>query len=162
MRCPVSRRPTPTATKRLTGNPGKRALPKPGQEPDPAVVEELPLPPQWLGKHGVEEWYRVGPILIDQHLLTVADLFTFATFCANVDILITAVEEIESEGMVILGARGPVRNPALATFAAATTSVRNMAAEFGMTPSSRARIKLPTDDGPSIADLLGDEEEDTE
>lgn len=156
----MPRRPTPTATKRLTGNPGKRALPKPGQEPTPPEYDEIPQPPNWLGKFGVEEWYRVGSILIEQHLLTEADLFTFATYCANVDILITAQEEITLNGMVILGARGPVRNPALATFAAATTSVRNMAAEFGMTPSSRARIKLPTKDGPSLDEILGGDEED--
>ena len=158
----VGRKPVPTTEKRLRGNPGGRPLPKPGEEPEPLILEELPDPPDWLGKEGIREWYRVGQTLIDNRLLTEADITTFAVYCQNVDVLITSAQEIEDEGMTIMGARGPVRNPALATFAAATTSVRNMAAEFGMTPSSRARIKLPSNDGPGLDELLGDDAEDAE
>lgn len=149
----------PTAEKRLKGNPGQRRLPKPGEEAEPKILAVLPDPPEWLGKEAVKEWYRVGQTLIDNRLLTEADVTTFSTYCQNVDVLINSSREIKDKGMTILGARGWVRNPALATFAAATTSVRNMAAEFGMTPSSRARIKLPSNDGPSLESLLGDDAE---
>lgn len=155
----MSRKAVPTEVKRLMGNPGKRALPKPGEEPDPVPIMELPDPPDWLGQYGVREWHRVGEHLIANHLLTEADLLTFTAYCANVDMLVEATLEIQSRGMTIMGARGPVRNPALATFAAATTSLRSLAAEFGMTPSSRARIRLPNDDGESLDDLLGSPEE---
>lgn len=151
----MPRKPVPTQMKILTGNPGQRPLPGPGEEAEPEEIVELPDPPDWLGEYGQKEWWRVGPHLIDNKLLTEADLLTFTAYCANVDMLVEATLEISQRGMTIMGARGPVRNPALATFAAATTSLRSLAAEFGMTPSSRARIRLPGDDGESLEDLLG-------
>lgn len=144
------------------GNPGKRALPKPGEEPEPAAVEELPPPPEWLGDFGVKEWERVGPALIGLRLLTETDLLTFAAYCANVDLMIESMLDIQKNGTTIRGARGDVRNPALASFAQAVTALRALACEFGMTPSSRARMKLPGDDGESLSDLMGDDGEDAE
>ncbi len=81
---------------------------------------------------------------------------TFAAYCANVQLLIESMEDIELNGTTIVGARGEVRNPALASFNAATVALRGLAAEFGMTPSSRSRMKLPGDDGESLADLMND------
>lgn len=152
----MPRKPIPTEVKEIMGNPGKHPLPKPGEEAKPELLFDLPDCPDWMGEYGEKEWYRVGPVLIKNKLLTDADMLTFTAYCANVDLLVTSTIEIQTRGMTIHGARGPVRNPALATFAAATTSLRALAAEFGMTPSSRARIKLPNDDGESIEDLLGD------
>jgi P27 family predicted phage terminase small subunit len=155
----MPRRAVPTEVKKLMGNPGKRALPKPGEEPAPEFIQSLPTPPAWLGKYGKREYRRVGPVLIKNHLLTEADWFTFLAYCANVDLLVEATLQIKERGMTIHGARGPVRNPALATFAAATTSLRSLAEGFGMTPSSRSRMKLPGDEGASLEDLLGDDGE---
>jgi P27 family predicted phage terminase small subunit len=151
-------KPVPTATKRLSGNPGKRRRPHGGEEPEPTAYDDLPDPPDWLGDVGRLEWHRVGPYLITSGLLTEADLITFATYCQNLDLLVQAVRDIEVNGMMITGARGEVRNPALATFSAATNALRSLAQEFGMTPSSRARMRLPGDDGESLDDLLRDDE----
>lgn len=150
-------KPIPTEIKRLMGNPGKRRLPKPGEEPEPTIVEELPPPPEWLGEYGVKEWERVGPVLAELRLLTDSDLLTFAAYCANVDLMIESMLDIQKNGTTIRGARGDVRNPALASFAQAVTALRALATEFGMTPSSRARMRLPGDDGESLADLVGDD-----
>lgn len=155
-------KPVPTEVKRLLGNPGKRALPKPGEEPESPIVTSLPEPPDWLGEHGQKEWVRVGPYLIDNKMLKESDLVTFGAYCANVDMLIEAKLDIKKNGMTVWGARGPVRNPALATFAAATTALRTLAAEFGMTPSSRSRIKLPINDGKTLAELMGEDGDDGE
>lgn len=156
-----SPRPIPTALKRLRGNPGRRPLND--DEPQPAELVALGDPPDFLGPYGIEEWRRAGPVLIDLGLLTEADLMVFTTYCMNVNILIEAQHDIERNGMTIDGARGPVRNPALATFAAATTALRSLAAEFGMTPSSRSRMRMPGDERESLEDLLGgDEGEDAE
>lgn len=139
------------------GNPGKRALPKPGEEPTAELVTLLPTAPPWLGEYGQKEWDRVGPVLVKSRLLTEADLMTFMAYCANIDVLIESLLDIKTRGHTIWGTRGPVRNPSLTSFANATTSLRALAAEFGMTPSSRARIKLPGDDGESLTDLIGGE-----
>jgi P27 family predicted phage terminase small subunit len=139
------------------GNPGKRALPKKGEEPEPEYVAELPPPPEWLGENGITEWERVGPVLVSLRLLSEADLLIFAAYCANIDLMIESMLDIKKNGTTIRGARGDVRNPALASFAQAVTALRGLATEFGMTPSSRSRMKLPGDDGESLADLMADD-----
>src|SRR4051794_21631594 len=150
-------KPIPTEVKRLMGNPGKRRLPKQGEEPEPEVIAALPEPPEWLGEYGRREWLRVGPPLTDMRLLTESDLIAFGAYCANVDLMIESKLDIDKNGATILGARGYVRNPALASFAQAVTALRALACEFGMTPSSRARMRLPGDDGESLADLMSDD-----
>ncbi len=139
------------------GNPGKRALPKEGEEAVPEVLDDVPACPDWMGEYGRKEWERVAPVLVLNKLLTEADLLSFAAYCANVDLMVESTIDIKNNGTTILGARGAVRNPALASFAQATTALRALAAEFGMTPSSRSRIKLPGDDGESLSDLIGDD-----
>ena len=153
----ASPKPIPTEVKRLMGNPGKRRLPKPGEEPSPQIVNLLPEPPDWMGEYGRKEWERVGPVLIEHRLLTDADLIAFAAYCANVDLMIESMLDIQKNGHTILGARGEVRNPALAAFAQAVTALRGLATEFGMTPSSRARMRLPGDDGETLGDLMADD-----
>lgn len=149
----VGRKAKPTEVHKLNGNPGQR------KNLDKAVdgthMTELPPPPDWLGKYGAKEWYRSGPELMKMRLLTEADLMVFATYCQNVHIMVESAVDIEENGMTIIGARGTTRNPALASFAAATTALRALAAEFGMTPSSRSRFSFPDDDGESLEDLLG-------
>lgn len=156
------RKPIPTDVKRLMGNPGKKRLPKPGEEPEPPAVDRLPDPPEWLGEYGTKEWEKVGPLLMSMRLLTESDLIAFGAYCANVDLMVESKLDIDKNGATILGARGYVRNPALASFAQAVTALRALACEFGMTPSSRSRMKLPGDDGESLQDLLGDDAEDAE
>jgi len=151
------RKPVPTEIKRLMGNPGHKRMPKPGEEPTPELVPALPPAPSWLGDYGATEWERVGPYLVTQRLLTQADLLAFSAYCANVDLMIESLLDIQKNGHTIIGTRGHVRNPALASFTQAVTSMRALATEFGMTPSSRARMRLPGDDGESLADLLLDD-----
>lgn len=157
---PVGRKPKPTVDKKLEGNPGGRKLND--HEAQPHKLSHLPDPPEWLGDHAVRAWKENGPGLIDAGLLTESDLELFASLCQNIHIMITASEDIKIHGMTIIGARGKTRNPALATFASATTAVRNLAAEFGMSPSSRSRIKIPDADGPSLGDFDQEESEDIE
>lgn len=148
--------PLPTSIRRLRGNPGKQPLPKPGEEPEPAALVALGDPPEFIGEHGAREWRRVGPVLIELGLLTEADLAAFTTYCAQLQILVTSMLDIQARGMTIQGARGEVRNPSLASMAAASTTMLAICKEFGMTPSSRSRIRLPgEDDAPTLADLLG-------
>ena len=150
------RNPKPTALKRLDGNPGKRPLPEPGQEAEPEKLVALGEPPEMLGEYGCAEWTRVGPILIDLGLLTSADLVTFTSYCMTVQTLIEARKDIAENGMTIEGKYGKVRNPALATFSAATTAIIQFAGQFGLSPAARTRIRLPGDDKtPSLAELLG-------
>lgn len=149
----TGRKPVPTDLHKLRGNPSKKHLPGPNEEPQPEVYSAPPPAPEWLGPYGRKEWDRVSKYLWENKLLTIADETALATYCQNVDILVASTMDIQENGYTIQGQRGPVRNPALASFAQATTALRAMAAEFGMTPSSRSRIKIPDDPGDSLADL---------
>lgn len=158
----------PMALKQLDGTRTHRAdrpdQPAPGEEPQTRELVELGEPPKFLGEYGEDEWYRVGPLLIEARLLTEADLAAFATYCMTLNVLIESKKAIDRDGMTIEGKYGKVRNPALASFASATSALTSLAAQFGMTPSSRARIKLPAkDDIPELGALLGpDNVEDAE
>lgn len=132
-------------------------MPKPGEEPEPDLIQNLPAAPEWLGEYGAREWERVGPILIKLRLLSESELLTFGAYCAAVDLMVESKLDIKKNGTTIRGARGEVRNPALASFAQAVTALRALACEFGMTPSSRARMRLPGDEGETLADLMGDD-----
>lgn len=149
----VGRKKVPTELARLRGNPRQHRLPTPDEEPQPEITDFVPEPPEWLGDYGKKEWQRVAPYLWKNKLLTEADIMAFATYCQNVDLLIESTLSIQKDGHSIWGQRGQVRNPALASFTQATTALRAMASEFGMTPSSRARIKLPDSPAESLTDL---------
>jgi len=152
--------PIPLATedKMLRGNPGKRKLDK---DLVNAVnkVFILPPAPAHLGQYGKKEWERTGQSLVDLNLLAEHDLPAFEAYCMNIDLLIEAKIAINVDGMLIRGARGPVRNPAIAAFGQASTAIRGFIAEFGLSPSARSRIKLPTKDEDILSALMDDEDD---
>jgi P27 family predicted phage terminase small subunit len=148
------RKSVPTAEKILRGNPGKRPLND--SEAMPQELGTLPPAPDYIGEYGGREWNRIGQQLIDLHLLTSIDLQVFEAYCLNVELMVRARESIQDNGMTVQGSRGPVRNPAIAAFGQATTAIRSLASEFGLSPSARSRIKLPTDDEETLAGLMGD------
>lgn len=149
-------RPAPTADKELRGNPGKRPLNK--NEAKPHKLTELPEPPDYIGDYGAREWNRVGPELIKLGLMSTVDLQVFEAYCLNVQLMVDARKAIADKGMLVNGARGKVRNPAIAAFASASTAIRGFASEFGLSPSARSRIKLPTDSDDILAGLMGDDD----
>ena len=140
------------------GNPGKRKLNE--VNPKLEILYELPPAPGYLGDYGSKEWNRTGPKLVEMKLLAETDLPAFESYCMNIDLMIEARKSIQEEGMLIMGARGWVRNPAIAAFGQASTAVRGFVAEFGLSPSARSRIKLPTEDSFNLEDLMRDDGDD--
>lgn len=148
----AGRKPAATSQKRLNGNPGKRALNK--DEPEAALYQKLPDPPEWLGEYAVAEWKRAGTILLSMGLLADADLQLFASYCQNVHMMIESSLDIKENGFTIEGARGVVKNPAVSTFQAATNALKSLSSEFGMTPASRTRFKRPDEDEESLEEIM--------
>jgi P27 family predicted phage terminase small subunit len=118
---------------------------------------ELPPAPVHLGTYGKKEWDRTGPKLVEMRLLAETDLPAFEAYCMNIDLMIESKIAINNEGMLIMGARGWVRNPAIAAFGQASTAIRGFVSEFGLSPSARSRIKLPSEDTDILGTLMGDE-----
>lgn len=148
--------PLSVEDKEARGNPGKANLHK-DKLPKLEVLFELPPAPQYLGKYGMKEWDRTGPLLVAAKMLTESDLPAFQAYCMNIDLLINAQLDIQANGMQVMGHRGWVRNPAIAAFGQASTAIRGFVSEFGLSPSARSRIRIPKDDQDVLGLLMGDD-----
>ena len=152
------RKPLAIEDKELRGNPGKRPLQK-ELLPKIDALFELPEPPIFLGEYGEKEWYRTGPALIKMRMLAESDLPAFQAYCMNIELMIQSMLDIQANGLTIVGARGRIKNPAVVSFGQATTAVRGFVGEFGLSPSARSRIKVPTEDADILGELMRDDGE---
>jgi P27 family predicted phage terminase small subunit len=135
----------------VKGNPGKRPLPE--HEAKIALAE--PSPPPFLCDDAKVEWGRVCSILYTAGLMTEADRAALAAYCqaygnwAQAERAITKLaEKGEINGMLMKTTNGNVIQHALVGIARkARADVVRYAAEFGMTPSARARVQANPTDG---------------
>lgn len=115
-------RPKPTVTKKLNGNPGKRALPK--NEPEFSGVAEMP---RWLTVQARAVWNDLAPGMEKAGLLTSGDGESFGMLC-------TLASEF--------------RKDAAAMSANRISRLDALIQRFGMDPASRTRIQVkPKDAG---------------
>lgn len=153
----------PTQLKVLQGNPGKRPLPK--NEPRPPEGE-VKTPP-WLHGKARTAWRWIAPILDRMGLLTTADPHALALLCEAYAEYIQAREIVRKLGMTYESrifrattkrvtieetdeADDPESGwsimirprPEVAIAADAWRRAHRMLVEFGMTPSSRAKVSV--------------------
>lgn len=138
------RKPKPVALKVLAGNPGKRPIKAQTVRP----VPRAPYCPRWLSPAAKDEWRRVVPELDKLGLLTEIDVAALAAYCQAYARWREAEAILEREGIVVehtnkAGATNVVTHPAFFIAQKYAQQMRAFAAEFGMTPSSRARLSLP-------------------
>ena len=137
------RKPTPTPLKVLTGNPGRRPLPN---EPRPPTSSGRC--PSWLSLEGKRIWRKVAPELKRLGLLTELDRQSLEAYCGTAAMLRQAHEALAREGL-IYEVNGMLRKrPEVAIASECVQQLRLLAAEFGMTPSSRSRIDVEPPAGP--------------
>lgn len=136
----------PTALKILTGNRGKDPLPK----NEPQFPVDMPTPPEFIAGYALEEWHRVTPYLYSVGILTQVDRAAIAAYCqcygrwrmAEERFVESAKNDPVSGGILARTKAGNViQNPILSAANAALRDMIRIAAEFGMTPSARARIE---------------------
>lgn len=133
------RKPKPTGMKVLAGNPGKRKLPK--SEPKPKPV--APGPPAWLDKEAKELWKEFAPELERLGLLTLVDAPSFAMMLTHYIMAVKASRLIKRDGIMTKDENGLARkHPAHQIMRDHATAFRGFAAEFGLTPSARARLSI--------------------
>lgn len=145
----VGKKPHPTNLKILNGNPGKRPLPK--NEPKPTPI--APRCPQFLHKDAKREWKRIVPELERLGLLTVVDMAALVGYCESWAQYKEAIEFIHDNGSVYELERkeGGVylqQYPQVSIANKALLQIRAFCTEFGMTPSSRARMSVPGAEDP--------------
>jgi P27 family predicted phage terminase small subunit len=139
-------RPTPTHLRLLRGNPGKRPI---RNEPQPAIPENMPSPPSFLGAYAQDEWWTTGVELYRLGLLTVIDVQPFAAYCQAYHLWRTAIEKLREMAandpvmaalIVKTHSGGVMQNPLFLTARQCANDMLRYAAEFGLTPAARARI----------------------
>lgn len=135
------RLPTPTALKIIRGNPGKQKLPVGEPVPPPGDAEM----PTWLSARGRRFWRRLSPVLRSMGCLTSADGEGLAVLCETLNEFVQASKDVRKRGAIVDGRA----NPSVAMANAAGQRVRLMMAEYGLTPSSRSRIKAGATEVPA-------------
>ena len=137
--------PKPTALKLVEGNPGKRAINK--QEPKPKVG--VPKCPSHIPGIAKSLWKELAPLLSNMGVLTEADRRALELVCSTYAEYREADQNIRKNGLTYetTGMSGDSiikSNPAVAMRSDAAKRYLTLIKEFGLTPSSRAGIKVET------------------
>jgi P27 family predicted phage terminase small subunit len=125
----------------LDGNPGRRPL----NEREPAAPQGVPPCPDWLSDEARAEWDRVIPELQMMGLLSTADRAALAAYCTAWARWVEAEAMVKKLGTIVKSPdKGfPMKSPYLSIADQALETMRKLMVEFGLTPSSRSRIKVP-------------------
>lgn len=143
------RKPTPTALRKLRGNPQKRALPR--HEPEPGGLMSV-QPPAHLSRDARAEWRRLADDLVGLKLLTVNDLAAFAAYCSAWGDLVAAERALRRGGLVVRGKEKQlVRSPWILVKARAIDQIIKLGDRFGLSPSARVGLASADIGGPSPA-----------
>jgi len=149
--------------KKLEGNAGKRPLPQ--DEPQPAAAQGVPACPAYLKKAARKEWHNIAGKLHAVGLLTEVDHAALEVYCSYYQQWVEADRELArlerehrdalkrrrkdprskeplpSNGMVAVTSNGnAIMEPMLSVKKQAAEMMLKCAAEFGMSPATRARL----------------------
>lgn len=137
--------PKPTALKLVEGVRPSRVN---QDEPQMPPLAGTPEPPEWLSEVAAAYWRDLAPQMVPTGVLTAADLHGFAVLCEAFDLHQRAAMILNGDGEEIVnqGERGKVRHVALTVLRDSAATIRSWSQEFGLTPSARSRISVPTPD----------------
>lgn len=120
---------------------------KPALAPDAEALTKAPPAPGYLSAQAKAEWRRIMPQLITRRIITRADLAGVESYCTAAG----AVRQIEEQRT----AAGGILDPKLAGLQIRyMQTARQLASEYGLTPTSRARIGAGSHDAPDDDDPL--------
>ncbi len=137
------RKPKPTALKELAGNPGKRAL----NHAEPRPKTTMPRPPEHLSDEEKAKWKVLVRELHALGLVTKLDVDALAMYCVIFVRWMKAEKLVREKGEIIKTTAGNIiQNPYLSIANRALEQLNKLGAEFGMTPSSRSRVKADLTD----------------
>ena len=108
-------------------------------EPTPPVGAKMP---EGLSDEAQKQWSRVAPMLEQAGILTEIDADALELYCEAYARWRHANAQIAKFGVVVKSpnANFPIQSPYLAISNKAFEQMRQIIAEFGMTPSSRTRV----------------------
>ncbi|MCP4426912.1 MAG: phage terminase small subunit P27 family [Chloroflexi bacterium] len=76
-------------------------------------------------------------------VLTGVDSAAFRLMAEHYTVALQAVAALQEDGLVVEGKDGQKKNPLAQIFKDNSLAFKSFATEFGMTPSSRTRLKVP-------------------
>lgn len=106
---------------------------KPALSADSEALTKAPPVPKYLAPRAKAEWRRIMPQLIARQVITKADLAGVENYCTCIGM----VHQIEEERVA---AGGQIDVKMFGVLNRAAQTARQLAAEYGLTPTSRARI----------------------
>lgn len=135
------RKPKPTAVKTLQGETRKERLNAREPRPKSAVKK-----PRGMSRGGRRFWDDHAPELERLSILTGVDTPALRLAAEHYALAVQAAKELHETGLTVDGADGtPKKNPVAQVFKDNALAFKSFAVEFGMTPSSRTRLKMPED-----------------
>ena len=136
------RKKTPTETLKRKGNPGKRNLKKREAELPDAPPLARAEPPEFLSDEAKKHWHSMFDILENAGILSVHDQPAFIILCQNLGMWIELTEKQNEIGYFARDDMGVMRpTPYFNMALNVQKELTKLFAEFGMTPSSRERVK---------------------
>lgn len=147
------RRPLPTAIKELEGDRGKGRRPINKNEPVPP--HENVKCPMWLLPEAKKEWKRLASSLMAMGILTDHDLEAFAGYCQAYARWREAEEFLAQHGTIFRTPSGYVQQMPQVSIAMQNLKLmQSFCTEFGLTPSSRARLYANSGDKEAVDDPM--------
>src|SRR5579859_4508596 len=128
--------PRPTNITRLLGNPGHRVE----NTGEPMPPKLMPTPPDWLEADALVEWSRVAQDLYDIGVLTKVDRTALAAYCQAYARWVECEKSISLNGITMQGRLGLSPRPEVGMAQKWLGIIKQYCAEFGLTPSARARM----------------------
>ena len=139
-------RPTPTAIKIATGNPGKRPI----NDSEPTPARGHPARPSHVKGEAKKEWDRITDELDQMGLLTTADRPALAMYCITWARWQEAEKEVARMGAIVAAPKTkvPMHNPYLAVANTAAAQCLKLLQEFGLTPAARTKVRVGRSEEP--------------
>lgn len=130
------RKKIPSKIAALRGHPSKR----PPNELEPEMELIQPARPSHLCDEALAEWNRIVPILMDMGILSKADGPALSIYCEAHAQWVHAKDQIRERGAVVKINDVVKRNPWSIVASDAARMMQSILGEFGLTPSSRAKV----------------------
>lgn len=129
----------PNLVKIAEGNPGKRPI----NELEPTLDVEVSDCPDHLDEEARKEWLWISERLEKAGLIAEIDKTQLAVYCKAYSRWAKAELNIQKEGLIITSPNGyPIQNPWLSIANKAMEQLSKSLVQFGMSPSSRANLKV--------------------
>jgi P27 family predicted phage terminase small subunit len=111
---------------------------------EPIPPSDLPECPDHLQNQARAEWFRICAVLLQMDLLTSADHALLEAYCVAYARWLDAEAMVKKYGIIVKSPNKgfPMTSPYLHVANSSMEQLRKLAVEFGLTPSSRSRIRV--------------------